>query len=218
MFATLLLYGAHAVAQHESIDCTKVSPTPVKLAEGDQNTARHLKVSRKIEPGASIDLDVCAADLTIKAGKDDRFQVTVDFDTANAKSVAGDYLQALEVTPQAVSVKLYLPKRPRAKVLVVLPAMTPKLQVNLVRGDLSLETDRIAGERRINVVSGNVEILGNADSYATLHASVLLGSLHDDRPPREDSHGIVSKSLSGTGKGSIEVNVVRGNVDLKAWD
>jgi hypothetical protein len=29
---------------------------------------------------------------------------------------------------------------------------------------------------------------------------------------------MVSQSLSGTGKGSIEINVVAGSVDIKAWD
>jgi hypothetical protein len=115
-------------------------------------------------------------------------------------------------------VKLYLPKLPRAKVVVVIPATTPKLDVNLVRGDLSFQTDRIAGERKINVVSGHVDLLGNDDSYGTLHASVLMGSFHDHRQGREDDHGMVSKSISGKGKGSIEINVVRGGIDLKAWD
>ena len=102
--------------------------------------------------------------------------------------------------------------------MVVISATTPKLDVNLVGGDLSFETDRIAGERKINVVSGHVDLLGNADSYTTLHGSVLMGSFHDHRQGRDDEHGIVSKSLSGTGKGSIEIDVVRGSIDLKAWD
>jgi hypothetical protein len=46
-----------------------------------------------------------------------------------------------------------------AKAVIVVPARTPELQVNLVRGDLSFETDRIAGEHRINVVSGHVDVL-----------------------------------------------------------
>ncbi len=200
------------------MDCTRVPTTHVKLAEGDQSSANHLQISRKVAAGASIDLDVCAADLTIKAGKDDLFQATVDFENAAARLPASDYLQALDSTEQAVNVKLYLPKLPRAKVVVVIPPTTQKLDVNLVRGTLSFETDRIAGERKINVVSGHVDLLGNADSYGTLHASVLMGSFHDHRQGREDAHGIVSKSISGKGKGSIEINVVRGGIDLKAWD
>lgn len=86
-----------------------------------------------------------------------------------------------------------------------------------MRGNLTFETNRIAGESRINVVSGNVDILANPDSYGTLHADVLLGGFHDHRS-HEDAHGMVSKSLSGTGQGSIEVSVVKGRVNLKAWD
>ncbi len=111
--------------------------------------------------------------------------------------------------------KLYLPKLPRAKVVVLIPATTPKLEINLVRGDLSFETDRIAGERNINVVSGHVDLLGNADSYTTLHASVLMGSFHDHRYGRDDEHGIVSKSLSGTGKGSIEIRDQMGHSSIQ---
>jgi hypothetical protein len=218
LFAALLLCGGYAVAEHKPMDCTRVPTTRVKLAEGDKSSANHLQVRRKVTDGASIDLDVCAADLTIKAGKDDMFQITVDFENAAPRLSASEYLQGLDFTEQAVNVKLYLPKLPRAKVVIVIPATTPKLQVNLVRGDLSFETDRIAGERKINVVSGHVDLLGNADSYGTLHASVLMGSFHDHRQRRDDEHGIVSKSLSGTGEGSIEIDVVRGSVHLKAWD
>lgn len=87
-----------------------------------------------------------------------------------------------------------------------------------MRGDLSFETDRIAGERKINVVSGHVEILGNADSYKILRVSVLLGSYHDRRQSNESAYGMVSKSSTGTGAGSIDVNVVKGSLDLRAWD
>ena len=86
-------------------------------------------------------------------------RVSVDFGNSTAKLRAGDCLRALDVTLEAVEVKLYLPKRPRAKAVIVVPARTPELHVNLVRGELSFETDRIAGEHRINVVSGHVDVL-----------------------------------------------------------
>ena len=218
LLAGLLLFAEHALAQHESMDCTREPSTHLKLAEGDQSSPTHLQLSRKIATRASIDLDVCDADLTIKGGKDDLLRVSVDFENGAPKLPVGDYLQALTVTSDTANVKLYLPKQPRAKVIIVVPANTPGTQLNLVRGDLSFETDRISGERRINVVSGHVDILGNTDSYKTLHASVLLGSYHDHRQPKESAHGIISKSLSGTGAGSIEINVVKGSLDLKAWD
>jgi hypothetical protein len=218
MVAGLLILGERAVAQHQPMDCTLEPTTHVKLAEGDQSSAAHLQLSRKVSAGASLDLDVCDADLTIKGGKDDFLRISVDFESGASKLPAGDYLQALDVTSDSVKVKLYLPRSPRAKVLIVVPANAPRTQLNLVRGDLSFETDRISADRRINVVFGHVDFLGNPDSYKTLHASVLLGSYHDHRPPNQSAHGMVSKSLSGTGSGSIEINVVRGSLDLRAWD
>jgi hypothetical protein len=218
VFGSFILFGENALSQSESMDCTKVPKTHVALAQGDQNSASHLQVIRKIATGASVNLDLCEADLTIKGGKDDLLRVAIDLDNRAPKFLAGDYLQALDVTPQGVTVKLYLPKRPRAKVIVVLPAATPSLQLNLVQGNLSFETDRVAGEGRINVVSGHVDVLANEDSYTALHASVLLGGFHDHRHVPDEAHGIVSKSLSGKGKGSIDVNVVRGSLDIRAWD
>ena len=47
---------------------------------------------------------------------------------------------------------------------------------------------------------------------------VLMGSFHGHGQGREDDPRVVSKSLSGTGKGSIETDVVRGRVELKAGD
>ena len=206
------------MAQSKSVDCTAAPKSHVQLAETDQSGKAHLKLARKVDIRTSVDLEVCDADLRIKGGTDDFLRITVEFDKGTPNLPAGDYLQALDVGPEAVTVKLHLPMRPRAKVLVVVPLSTPGLQLNLVRGDLSLETDRIAGERRINVVSGHVEVLANPDSYGALHASVLLGGFHDRRKGGEESHGMVSKSLTGTGRGSIEVNVVRGSLVLAAWD
>jgi len=217
-FAALVLCGRSGVAQSQSVDCTTAPKNKVQLAETDQNGKTHLQLARKVDIPASVDLEVCDADLTIKGGKDNFLRITVDFDKGTPSLPAGDYLQALDVGPETVNVKLQLPKRPRAKVLVVVPPSTPRLQLNLVRGDLFLETDRIAGERRVNVVSGHVEVLANPDSYEALHASVLWGSFHDRREGGEEGHGMVSKSRTGTGKGSIEVNVVRGSLVLAAWD
>ena len=216
--AALFVCGTGAVAQTGSMDCTRDPSTHVKLAGGDQSSPTHLQLARKISTGAYFDLNVCDAELTIKGGKDDMLRVSVDFDSGAPKLPAADYLQAFDVTPQNVNLKLYLPKRPRAKVIIVLPTSIPKTQVNLVRGDLSFETDRIYGERRINVVSGHVDLLANEDSYKTLETSVLLGSYHDHRQRKRDAYGMFSETLSGTGAGSIDVNVVKGSLDLKAWD
>lgn len=214
----LLLLCMQATAQQQSMDCTKTPKDHVQLGAGDVNGANHLDVMRKVPEGAALDLQVCDADLTIKGGKDDQIRIVVDFEQGNAKLLPGDYLQALDITPQTATVHLYLPKQPRAKVILVVPPSTRNLQLNLVRGDLSFETDRISGQRKINVVTGHVDMLANADAYGSFNVSVVMGSFHDKRPGGESAHGMISKVLSGTGKGSIELNIVRGSLDVRAWD
>jgi hypothetical protein len=214
-----LLIAQTGVAQTTQMNCTTQAPaTHVKLAEGDQSSPNHLLISRTASAGAAIELDICAADVTVKGGKDDQLRVSVDVDDPSVKLTPADYLQVLDVTAQGVTVKLKLPESPRAKVLVVVPATTPKLEVGLIHGNLSFETDRIGGERKINVASGHVELLANSDAYAKLHASVLLGGFHDHRPGGQTGIGMISTSLKGTGNGTIELNVLRGAVDIRAWD
>ena len=217
LFGGFLLCSGYSTAQSHPMDCTKSPKNHVHLLEGGQITAKHLEVIRTVEGEVPVDLQVCDADLTIREGKDNRLRIAVDFENG-APNPAGEYLQTLEVTREAVHVELYLPKQPRAKVTVIVPATIANLQLNLVRGNLSFQTDRITGQRTKKIVSGHVDQLSNPDTYGTLRASVLIGSFHDHRKGGGEGHGMVSKSLSGTGKGSVEVNVVRGSLDVRAWD
>lgn len=200
------------------MDCSKGPTTHANLVEGDQSTAKHLLLSRNVRTGASIFLDVCRANVTIKGGKDDVVQVAIDLDGVPPNATARDYVEFLAVTEKRVDVRLNFPKRPKATVRIMVPATTTATVVNLTHGELRFETEDIAGDREINVVAGHVNILGNADAYRTLNAKILLGNLHDHRPPRQNAVGTVSKSLSGTGKGTIQINVVKGSVDLSPWD
>ena len=198
--------------------CSGAMPSNhIALAEGDKNSANHLQLNRKIAPTAPVEIDVCAADLTVVGSKSGLLEVTVELGNPAPKVTAVDYVQSLNVAPEGAQLQLRLPRRVRAKVVVAVPTATPKLAVNLVSGDLTFETDRISGERKIDVVRGHVEIEGNPDSYATMHVSALIGSFYDHRAGHE-FHGVLSQSLTGTGKGSVEVNVVSGRVDLKPWD
>ena len=102
--------------------------------------------------------------------------------------------------------------------MIAVPSSTPKLELNLVSGRLAFETDRISGERKINVVDGQIEVLANADSYGTLKVNIVIGSFHDRHAGDSSGPALVSRSLTGTGKGSLEINLVKGSVDLKPWD
>lgn len=218
VFAAWILLVGHAFAGTESMNCDgTMPPRHFELVQGDQNSGNHLQFSRKVASAAQIDVDVCSADLTIVGSKSDQLEVTLDVATPAPKTTAADYVQALDITPDGVQLQLRLPKHASARVLIAVPAATSQLAVNLVHGDLSFQTDRIGGERKINVVHGHVDVEANTDSYATMHVDTVMGSFHDRRLGHA-AHGVVSQSLSGNGKGSIEVNVVWGSVDLKPWD
>lgn len=217
----LLLAGcfltSYAFADTESMNCPgKLPSAHAPLTEGDQNSASHLQLSRKIAASAEVHIDVCAADLTVTDG--DSFRVTVDLGNPSTEYAAADYLQTLEVTPSEVTLRLQLPKSARARVRVEIPLSSGDLQVNLGRGNLTLEADHLSGERNANVGYGHVELRGNDDAYQSLEVNVGLGSLHDHRKGGKSHHLIVAHSFEGTGKGSIEVNVGMGSVDLEAGE
>lgn len=216
--AVCLLLAGHAFAESHSMNCDGDLPkTHAALAAGDQDSGNHLQLSRKIAAATPIDIDVCSADLIVVGSKSDVFQVILDIANPAAKATALDYVQSLNVAPDGVKLQLRLPKHAQAKVVVEVPVGTEKLSVNLARGDLSFETDRIGGDREINVVHGHIDVEANPNSFASMHVNTVMGSFHDRRLGKE-AHGLVSQSVEGTGKGSVEVNVVWGSVDLKPWD
>ncbi len=218
-WAIMFLLGVNGNASAHSMNCdAKLPRTHAQLAQNDQNSPNHLELSREIGGGAAIDLDVCTADLTVLGGIGDKLRVTVDLGNLEDKLTAGDYLETLDASPRNARVELHLPPEVKARVVIVLPAGTSKLDLNLVRGSLRFEAARISGQREVNLVSGHLDFLGNADSYEHLDANVVMGSFHDYRQ-NGSGHGVlVSRSQSGTGKGSIDLNVVKGSLDLKPWD
>jgi hypothetical protein len=214
-----LLSLGHVFAQNRSMNChDSVPPTHAELTKGDQNSTNHLDVNRKLGPEAAIVLDICDADVTIKGSNTDMLRVSVDIGSPAPKMTAGDYLQAVDITSQTASVKLNLPSQIHARVLIAVPSATPKLALNLVSGQLAFETDRISGQRTINVVDGQIELLANADSYGTLEVNIVMGRFRDRHAGNSSGPALVSRSLPGTGKGSLEINLVKGSVDLKPWD
>jgi hypothetical protein len=216
LFAGVLLTVNAAAEDHDSMSCPGSLPaTHATLADGDQNSASHLQVSRKADAGAEFELDICAADVTLTASVDNTLRITVDIENPSQQHTAADYLQKLDITTSHVKLQLHLFRPLRAKVTIELPAATPELTANLGRGDLTLVADRIAARHQnINVGYGHVDFQGNADAYESLQVNIGLGSMHDYRKDGQNHHFIVARSFEGTGKGSIEMNVGMGRIDL----
>jgi hypothetical protein len=208
------LFLGRAYADTDSMHCENSQPeTHANLAQGDQSTANHLQLSRKIAARAAIYLDVCNADVTITHSNGDTLRLTIDTASTSLPLKPAEYLQKLDLTPQEVRLQLHL-KSKKAKVVLEIPTGTPTLQVNLATGNLSLDADRNADDTQINVGYGQINLNGDDNTYESLQVNVGLGSLHDHRRNGDNYHLIVSRSFSGKGKGSIQVNVGMGSVDL----
>jgi len=216
MSLLLVSFLATASFADDSMNCPGTLPNNhATLAAGDQSTANHLQVSRSIEPGTEFDIDVCAADVILTASPDNELRITVDIARPSSQHNAVDYLHTLDISNRHAKLQLHLLRELRAKVTIEVPAGTPDLTLNLGRGDLTLAAARIGGKsENINVGMGHINFEGNADAYEELQINVGLGSLHDNRPDGQNHHFIVARSLEGTGKGSIEMNVGMGSVDL----
>jgi hypothetical protein len=215
LLAGILSLGVAAFADTDSMNCnSKLPASHVELAQGDQNTASHLQLSRPVAAGAQIELNVCNGDLTLAASKSGALQVTVDIGESSGQHMAGDYLEILDVNPHKIRVGLHLPRSAEARITVEIPVVVTDMQVNLARGSLSLAANQIGGQRMINVGYGHVRMEGNEDTYESLQVNVGMGSLNDHRKGGDSHHFIVAHSFSGTGKGSIEINVGMGHVDL----
>jgi len=213
--AFLLLAGA-AFAGTDSMSCNVSLPSRhVELAEGDQNTASHLQLSRPLAAGAEIDVDQCSGELSLTASKNGQFNITVDLGRpASQHHLVGDYLELLDISPQKAVVHLHLPKSVQARVTIEIPVTAPEVEVNLARGDLRLAANEVGGTRQINVGYGQVRVQGSDDTYESMEINVGLGSLHDHRQGGENHHLIVAHSFAGSGKGEIQINLGMGHVDV----
>ena len=210
-----VLLAVAAFGSSDSMECNVSVPSShVELAAGDQNTASHLQLSRTIAAGAKLELYQCSGELSLVASKNGQFSITVDLAQPESQHVAGDYLELFDISPQQAEVHLHLPKSVRAKVIVGIPVTVQEVDVNLARGDFSLMANQIRGEREINVGYGRVRVEGNDDTYESMEINVGLGSLHDHRSGGENHHLIVSHSFEGSGKGTIQINVGMGQVEL----
>lgn len=153
----------------------------VELAEGDQNTASHLQLSRPLAAGAEVDVDQCSGDLSLTASKNGQFNLIVDLGQPASRHLAGDYIELLDISPQKAVVHLHLPKSVQARVTVEIPVTAPDVEVNLARGEFRLAANEVGGKRQINVGYGHVRVQGNDDTYESMEINVGLGSLHDHR-------------------------------------
>lgn len=183
---------------------------------GDVLEPRHLEISRPFTGSGKLNVSVCDAQLVVRARPDAKdLKISVELgDKSNVPAV--DYIHVLKVAPNDGVILLKFPEDSHAVVTLTVP-MNEGLesQFNLGKGNLNFDAIRSAGRRQINVGYGHAKLLVEGDtSYSDMQVNIGLGSLHDHRPGGHDGHFVVSRSHSGTGDGSLQINVGMGSLDI----
>ncbi|QNI30939.1 hypothetical protein H7849_17720 [Alloacidobacterium dinghuense] len=197
-------------------DPVAVSDRQYQQQAGDVLESRHLEIVRLFAGTGSLNVSVCNAQLRVRTKPDAKdLKLSVELGDKVEKPAA-DYIHILRVDPESATIHLKFPNNSHAIVTLTLP-MNKGLEseFNLGRGDLNFDAIGSAGEREINVGYGHAKLLVDGDkSYADMQVNIGMGSLHDHRPGGHDGHFVVSKSYSGSGVGSLEVNVGMGSLDI----
>jgi hypothetical protein len=223
---TLTAYAAqadtHSKSQSESMDCgefDKPITTPDYISSpSDILHPHHLELTRPFAANAKLKLHICRADLRVNIQPDAKeIKLTVALNPQSGTYTIADYIQTIRVQPDKGVINLNFPKAAHATVTITLPmGLNSDNEINLGYGELNFNAAGSAGHREINVGMGHMQLLLDQDkSYSKLQVNVGMGTLHDHRPGGSDGHFTVTKNYTGTGAGSLEINVGMGSLDIR---
>ncbi|MBB5342933.1 hypothetical protein [Tunturibacter empetritectus] len=221
---TLTAHAAQAdsQSQSDSMNCTEFDKPIIThdytSAPSDILHPHHLELTRPFAPNAKLKLHICRSDLRINIRPDAKeIKLTVDLDTQSGSYTVADSIQTIRVQPDKGVINLNFPKAAHATVTVTLPmGLNSENEINLGYGDLDFNAIGSAGNREVNVGMGHMQlIVDNDKNYSKMEVNVGMGTLHDHRPGGHDGHIVVSKNYSGTGAGSLQINVGMGSLDIR---
>ncbi|TCK75203.1 hypothetical protein [Acidipila rosea] len=217
LLAAAPAFGVTTTTGNMQCDHEPVSPRIYQPQAGDQAGAQSLTLTRAFTGKGKLELSVCDGTVRVRPAKSPgQLGLSVEFGSRpeDGRTVA-DYIQKLEVGAENADLQLKFPPSLHAVVTLTVPPETTNSQFNLGDGDFDIDAARIGGDRQFNLGHGHAKLLVHGDaSYATLQVNIGMGSLHDHRPSGHDGHFIVSRSYGGTGKGSLQVNLGAGSVDI----
>lgn len=219
LLTALALSSAGAMPAHaETNECSGAhGPSTYKPQPGDVVDKTDLALSRAFAGRGHLELNLCAGELRVlRAPGSARLELQVTLDSAGPTPIT-DYMQTVDVENDKAVLDLRTPKRVHAVVTLRLPS-TDDLhsEINVGAGKVFLHADGIAGERELNLGYGHATVyLAGDHNYSRLEANVGMGSFHDHRPGGGSSHFVISRDMEGKGKGSLEINVGAGSLDLQ---
>ena len=156
--------------------------------------------------GGKVDIHLDAGDYEVRAAPDNHVRVTMTGRTGNATVdvvVAGT---RADVTVKDTS-------HTNFKCVIEVPKVSD-VAIRLSAGDLDVQ--EIAGSKDIESTAGDVRIVvGNADDYGKVDASVKVGDLSPGPFGGSKKEGLISQSVSWSGKGKYTLRASLGAGDLK---
>ena len=194
-------------------------PSTYHAQPGDVSDSTSLDVSRSVAGTDHIEINVCNGELRIEpAWSAERASaLRVQVSSPGADQNLARYLQDFEVSGGKAIVSVRIPGKYHAIVTITVPEqLKGGSQVNLGAGTLLLHEDRLKGDWQANVGAGKLMVFLNGDmDYATLQANVGMGRFKDERPGGGNRYTVISRSMSGSGAGKVELNVGAGEIDLE---
>jgi len=215
----LLITGFLVGTAHPSSaeDCGKETQlSHYQPQPGDSADSTRLRASRKIPGSDAIEINVCSGELRLdRSGESDVLRIEIS--SPGADQSLAHYLQDFETSGKNAVVSVRIPSKYHAVVTILMPKMSGiKSEVNLGAGTLLLHAGVLRGDRELNLGAGKAVLYLDGDrDYASLQANVGMGKMKDNRPGGHSAYTVISRSLTGSGQGSLQVNVGAGELDLE---
>ena len=156
--------------------------------------------------GGKVDIHLDAGDYEVRAAPDNHVRVTMTGRTGTATVdvvVAGT---RADVTVKDTS-------HTNFKCVIEVPKVSD-VAIRLSAGDLDVE--EIAGSKDIESTAGDMRIaVGKSDDYGKVDASVKVGDLSPGPFGGSKKEGLISQSVSWSGKGKYTLRASLGAGDLK---
>lgn len=220
--AMLAILSTCAQARAQKTDNMNCDGEPVtdrqyQQQAGDVLEPRHLEIARAFSGTGKLNVSICNAQFQVRTRPDAKeLRLSVEMNSKSGSKPAADYIHILRVAPDNGVIHLKFQGDSHAVVTLFVP-MNKGLnsEFNLGKGNLTFDAIGSAGDRQINVGYGDAKLLVEGDkSYSDMKVNIGLGSLHDHRPGGHDGHFVVSKNYSGSGTGSLQINVGMGSLDI----
>jgi hypothetical protein len=184
---------------------TSCGSAPDQPMAGKPDQPMAVKEEKPFAGGGSIEMQFSGGSYEIRPASADRIRVSFGGNTGSATA---------EITTAGTHANLAVKDTPNNFKATIEVPQTTDLSVHLTGGNL--EVGAITGNKDIDSKAGNVEIaVGDPNDYASVDASVTVGSL-DGGPFGKGDSGLGSHfTWSGHGKATLHAKLGAGDLQLK---